>query len=84
MQSGTPITEPPYLHNAGKSPFSNRHAGRIQDTLLEKTKDHKRMALWSDFDQWLSLALPRALLRAKTFLPFAVAILLRKPCTFFR
>lgn len=57
---------------------------RIQDTLLEKTKDHKPMALWSDFDQWLSLALPLALLRAKTFLPFAVAILLRKPCTFFR
>ena len=55
---------------------------RIQNTLLEKTKDHKPMALWSDFDQWLSLALPRALLRAKTFLPFAVAILLRKPCTF--
>ena len=59
-------------------------AMRNSDTHVEKTKDHKRVALWSDFDQWLSLALPRALLRAKTFLPFAVAILLRKPCTFFR
>ncbi len=49
-----------------------------------KNKRPQTKVLWSDFDQWLSLALPRALLRAKTFLPFAVAILFRKPCTFFR
>ena len=34
-------------------------------------------------NQWVSLALPLARLLLSTFLPFAVLILLRKPCSFF-
>ena len=52
--------------------------------LQQNKKTTNVAALWSGFDQWLSLALPFALLRAKTFLPSAVAILFRKPCTFLR
>ena len=33
--------------------------------------------------QWVNLALPLDLLRAKTFLPFFVDILFMKPCSFF-